>query len=106
MEYGWDAVAEATKDARAIAWDGCHKIYLAMDDEQVAIFQSYGYGRDDDGSRMFTTAELDSGEMFAILKRWYEVSCGLKFIQSVETTENPNDGFVNLIPQCWDEEEL
>ena len=32
MTKMWVEVAKATRGAKAIAWDGCHKIYLAMDD--------------------------------------------------------------------------
>jgi hypothetical protein len=101
-KYGWDAVAEATKDAKAIAWDGCHKIYLCMDDEQVAQQQQYGYG--EGGSYLIRWQNPD--EMLATLREWYEESCGLKFICAVTTNEaDPNEGFVNLIPQCWNEDD-
>jgi hypothetical protein len=35
---GWAAVAEAIPQAKSMHWDGCHKIYLAMDDAQTAEF--------------------------------------------------------------------
>jgi hypothetical protein len=101
-EHGWDVVAEATRSAKAIAYDGCHKIYLCMDDEQVAQQQQYGYG--EDGSYLIRWQTPD--EMLATLREWYEDSCGLRFIDAVSTNEaNPNAGFVGLIPQCWDENE-
>ena len=99
---GWDAVEMATKKAKAIVWDGCHKIYLAMDDKQVDLFRSYGYGVDDDDSVLITKTSTP-GEMLTILRRWYEVSCFLKFVSAVYTDEDdPNAGFVNLIPQGWE----
>jgi hypothetical protein len=32
--------------AKAIAFDGCHKIYVLMDNEQVTKMTGYGYGDD------------------------------------------------------------
>lgn len=102
-EYGWEAVAEATKEAKAIAWCGCHKIYLAMDKEQVRQFQSYGYG--EDGSVLIKAKHATPDEMLTYLRTWWERSCGLRFISAVRTNKNPNAGFTDLIPQCWDESE-
>ena len=36
-------VEERVADAKAIAFDTCHKIYLLMDDEQVETMRGYGY---------------------------------------------------------------
>lgn len=100
----WDAVEEATKTAKGIAWDGCHKIYVLMDDEQVALMDDYGYG--DDESNLIPAASATPEQMLYHLKRWYEVSCGLKFISAVVTNEeNPNKGFTDLIPQGWESED-
>lgn len=106
-QQGWGAVAEATQSAKAIAFDGCHKIYLAMDDDQVRQFASYGYGEDDDGSLLLKADEIGSPEeMFLIIESWYEHSCFLKFVNAVYTNEeDPNAGFVQVIPQGWDEDE-
>ena len=103
---GWDAVADATQSAKGIAFDGCHKIYLAMDDEQVRLFRSYGYGTDDDGSVFISAEDTNPSEMFDIIQTWYEDSCFLKFVEAVHTDEDdPNKGFVHLIPQGWDDDE-
>lgn len=103
---GWDAVADATHTAKAIAFDGCHKIYLAMDDAQVEQFKSYGYGQDDDESVLILAKHASAGEMLTYLRNWYEASCFLKFISAVHTNESdPNAGFLDLIPQGWDEAE-
>lgn len=97
----WESVEEAVKTARLIAWDTCHKIYLAMDEEQEAWFVE-NYSPD-----IFRgTPE----EMLTTLRSWYEQSCPLKFIDSVETNhENQNYGFESLIPQGaeddWDDED-
>jgi hypothetical protein len=102
--HGWDAVAEATLTAKAIAFDGCHKIYLAMDEGQVERFRDLGYG--EGLSNLVTIDDQTPDSLFRILERWYEVSCGLKFIDAVVTNEvNPNAGFTGLIPQGWESDE-
>jgi hypothetical protein len=87
-------------DSKAIAWDGCHKIYVLMDDYQVMLMNEYEY------PHAANTHTMSSGEILATLKDWYEDSCGLRFIQAVKTVpNNPNEGFIDLIPQFADYEE-
>lgn len=97
MEKYWNEVELAVKDARLIAWDTCHKIYLAMDAGQERWFRE-NYAPD-----IFTgTPE----EMLAKLHAWWHESCGLRFISAVETNnEDPNEGFITLIPQGAGEEQ-
>jgi hypothetical protein len=103
-DNGWGVVAEATQTAKAIAWDGCHKIYVCMDDQQVAKQREYGYG--EGGTYLFDSQHFSPEEMLALLHDWYEGSCGLRFISAVHTVEgDPNKGYVDLIPQGWEEEE-
>ncbi len=41
--------------------------------------------------------------MFKLIKRWWEQSCGLRFISAVSTNGiNPNLGFEDLISQGED----
>ena len=81
---------EAIQHAKLVAWDGCHKIYLAMDDEQADWFRKH-YPHIQRG---FAQNLLDG------VLGWYASSCGLRFIQSVTTNEqNPNAGFKNIVPQ-------
>lgn len=92
-------VEDRVSEAKAIAWDTCHKIYLLMDDEQVEVMRGYGY------DPLITSAEADPYAMFEILKNWYDDSCGLRFIQAVTTRPaNPNLGFETLIEQGADYE--
>jgi len=43
---------------------------------------------------------MTSEEMLSTLEKWYEDSCGLRFIQAVNTNHlNPNEGFESLIKQ-------
>jgi len=78
-----------------VAWDGCHKIYMAMDDEQAEWFRDkYPY-----------VVDADCETMLATLARWWEESCGLRFIQAVHTNhDNPNAGYQTMISQFEDEE--
>lgn len=90
------------QNAKGIGWDTCHKIYVLMDDAQVEKMRGYGY------DPLITSDELDADQMADKVMEWYEQSCGLRFIQAVETNENdPNDGFYDLIPQGagWEEDE-
>ena len=103
----FDRVETAVEDAILVAFDGCHKIYLAMDEEQAYWFrENYAYN---DNVRSVRTFEWTPDEMFATLKVWWDESCGLKFISAVTTDhENPNAGYTSLIGQGdWmDDEEF
>ena len=93
----WDSV----KDCKAIAWDTCHKIYLLMDEEQVELMVSYGYGGD-----MIKAAYSTPEMLLNTLEDWYANSCGLRFIQAVTTVKDyPNEGFEDIIAQFSDSEE-
>jgi hypothetical protein len=87
----WNVVKNTTVNAKGMYWDGCHKIYLAMDEGQVAQMAEYGYD--------YYTPDFD------LLKQWYDESCDLRFVEAVYTNPNPNAGFVSLIPQLFDDEE-
>ena len=87
-------VKERVSEAKAIAFDTCHKIYLLMDNEQVELMRGYGY------DLLVVTEEATPEEMLVTLQEWYEDSCGLRFIEAVSTNhENPNAGFETLIGQ-------
>jgi hypothetical protein len=94
----WDEVDSGLVGAKAITWDTCHKIYVLMDDEQVAETRGYGYG--DEPDSFYTCDEMSHNEMLEKLKEWFEKSCALKFIQAVETNHtDPNAGYTSLIEQ-------
>ena len=45
--------------------------------------------------------------MLKMVRKWWDESCGLRFISAVETNEeDPNAGFTTLIPQGAGEEEV
>lgn len=88
----WGRVRNALRHARAMHFDGCHKIYLSMDDEQVRLSESYGY-------------ESHKPD-FDTLRQWFEDSCSLRFVDAVYTVEgDPNGGFESLIAQFEFEDE-
>ena len=87
---------EYTKEAKGIAFDTCHKIYILMDDEQMNLMKQYEY------EPLISSEDMDAEEMANTLLEWYKGSCGLRFIQAVSTTTNPNDGYVDVVEQGSD----
>jgi hypothetical protein len=100
MDDRWADVEAALQDARGIAFDTCHKIYILMDEAQVQQMELYGY------DPLITKDRMGSAEMLTMLRAWYDTSCGLRFINSVRTVSgNPNDGYDALIPQFADHDD-
>ena len=100
MEDYWDDVELSLNFAKLIAFDGCHKIYLAMDTDQ-AVWFAENYDGDGYTEGCFVGTPQ---AMLERLKMWWNGSCGLRFIEAVSTNEvDPNKGFVTLIPQGADE---
>lgn len=98
----WAEVEVAVGEAKSIAFDGCHKIYVLMDDGQTNTMQAYGYGVD--GSYLEIVA--DKKVALTLLQEWWSESCGLRFINAVKTVDgNPNEGFTSLISQTENDEE-
>ena len=87
---------EYTADARGIAWDTCHKIYILMDDEQISLMREYGY------DPLITSDEMTPNEMSEQVAKWYQESCGLKFVEAVYSDER---AFVTVVSQFEDLEE-
>jgi len=89
-----ELVKERVSEAKAIAWDTCHKIYVLMDDEQVELMREYGY------DPLITKDQMTPDQMLTTLEEWYEESCSLRFINAVSTNHiDPNKGFEPLIEQ-------
>ena len=98
MSIKWDKVEDTldSGDVRGIAFDGCHKIYVLLDDGQMRTMRAYGYG--EDGSTLVESS--NAAVLMATLRDWFDASCGLRFISSVRTVAgNPNEGFTELIEQ-------
>lgn len=93
MAKRFSLVQKRVAVAKAITWDGCHKIYVLMDDAEVKLMRTYGYD-------LIMAKDASPQEMLALLKSWYKDSCSLRFIDAVSTNEkNPNAGFETLIGQ-------
>jgi hypothetical protein len=102
MSEYWQDVEECLSDAQLIAWDECHKIYVAMDDENADWFL-------DPDSGYLCVMGTHSG-MLEQLREWWEESCALRFIQAVsvadKTTPLPwGSSYETLIPQGAEDEE-
>jgi hypothetical protein len=84
------AVAEALDNAKLVAWDTCHKIYVALDDREARWYI-------DNEWTAFTgppEAMLDQ------LEKWYHASCSLVFVDATKwDEENQNSKFYTLIQQ-------
>lgn len=91
---------EYTATAKAIAFDTCHKIYVLMDDEQVALMREYEY------EMLFTSDELTPSQMSDKVAEWFENSCSLRFISAVSTNHlDPNEGFIHIVEQFEGQED-
>ncbi len=104
----FNPVFERIADAKAIAWDTCHKIYVLMDDQEVAKMREYGYGDENDPDSLITKEQMSSTEMLATVKDWFNRSCSLRFINAVSTVPegtDPNEGFEVLMGQFDDEDD-
>jgi hypothetical protein len=106
LAEGWAKVEGALAGAKSIAWEGCHKIYVLMDDEQTEEMRQYGY----DQAPSQLVLVTDPSEALATLREWYDASreCGLQFISAVRTVPagvDPNVGFTNLIPQFAEDDD-
>ena len=94
-------MAEALEYAKLVAYDDCHKIYIAMDDEEA---------------RWYTDKEwtIFTGTPDEIMDQgwdWYHNSCGLQFVEATSTSESSTESehysdFHTIIPQGsdWKEE--
>lgn len=97
IEEGWQRVEAYLPDAHLIAWDECHKIYVALDKIEADWFRE-NYAPN--------VVEGDTDLLLATLRKWYDESCWLRFISGVRHNEhNPNAGFVDLIPQGASDED-
>ena len=100
MSKVWDDVEQVLLDgAKGIAFDGCHKIYILMDDEQMAEMKEFGY------DPLISAEGNTPEELLETIRDWYEDSCSLRFVQAIHTNhDDPNAGFVSLIGQGEDDD--
>jgi len=96
-----EMIKDRLENAKGIGWDGCHKIYILMDDNQMIKMQDYGYE-----PLLFSSNQFTPIQMFELIERWWDQSCGLRFISAVSTNEiDPNLGFESLISQGEDNQQ-
>lgn len=76
----------ATIGAKGMYWDGCHKIYLGMDQADLDNATRLGYD--------VVAVDVDR------LVHWFDNSCFLRFVSQVHTNvTDPNAGYVHVIAQ-------
>ena len=97
MEGYWADVQEAVRNATAITWDTCHKVYVLMDEASRDEMIGYDY------DPMVEVGDDHEGAM-NLLRLWWEESCPLRFIDRIEGGVT-NAGITTLIPQGADEED-
>ena len=81
----FEQVKEKTATAKLVAFDGCHKIYIAMTDVDAKWFED----RDD-----YTINKSTPSEMYETVIGWYVGSCSLRFVSAIT-----DDKFETVIPQ-------
>ena len=102
-------VQAAIDNAHAIAWDGCHKIYLAMDAQQANWFQEH-YEHVIRRVMLSPLRELDNTNMMIAIAKWWEESCMLRFVSAVKTNHADDycePSYTDLVPQGfgWDDDD-
>lgn len=98
IQQAFTEIEAVIDNVDAIAWDTCHKIYLSMNPEQTALFEEYGYA-----PYIIRPVDVEPGQLMAILRSWFEDSCGLRFIESCDG--DPLDTqWHKFIPQVFVEE--
>lgn len=98
LTENWQNIEQALGSAVSIAWDGCHKIYILLDEEQHQQMDGYGY------DPLLRLDAIGADRALALLREWYADSCALRFINTVRTNRaDPNEGFTALISQFEDE---
>lgn len=89
-----EAVRPFVKQAHSIAWDGCHKIYLLLDERQTDLMVTYGY------THLIRTEGRKRGEILDQIMQWYKESCPLKLVDAVRSSaSHSDDEFICVVPQ-------
>lgn len=89
-------VAGVMENAVLVSYDGCHKIYVAMDELEANWFrENYEY-----------IFEGTPEEMLATVIGWYENSCFLRFVNAVSYNDDTaQTDFTTLVPQFADDDD-
>ena len=91
-KYEMYGLEDIVNEAHSIAWDGCHKIYILMDEEQTNKVISYEY------EHVIQASYTNPYDLYNYVVDWYGLSCNLKFIDVVYT-EDGADEFYPLVAQ-------
>ena len=98
------AVGTAVLSARAVSWDGCHKIYVMTDDHQAQealdAMSPEGLAQ----GRFLPVDPQDAGSRAEARRRvaeWYEASCPLRFVSCVGTADE-GEVFTDVVPQLFE----
>ena len=87
-------VEEAVRDGVLVAFDGCHKMYVAMDEQSAQWF------RDEYPESVCSTDK----DMVKSLQYWWDKSCPLRFIQSVSNIGTNDEDYDDIIEQFSEED--
>lgn len=88
---------EFINEAHSIAYEGCHKIYVLLDEKQTNQMISYGYGEND--TFLIKAEDSNPYDLLETVRNWYHDSCGLKFIEAVQTDYFGEDKFTAIVAQ-------
>ena len=84
----WERVSHICKEkAVGMCWDGCHKIYLLMDERSVIDILANGY-----------EIYPPNGNL---VDRWYVESCGLRYVTAISGGSHRDENFQDVIPQLF-----
>lgn len=99
IEQAFDKIEERVDEIVAIAYDGCHKVYLALDSGEAEAFRRYGYG-DGEDSEFLWASTLHTVSIMDTLQHWYHDSCGLRFVTAIKDGQHED-----IIPQLFTSED-
>ena len=92
-KYEMYGLEDIVNEADSIAWDGCHKVYILMDEKQTQQMIDYEY------DYLIKAKDSNPYDMSDTVGNWYNHSCYLRFIDVVYTDENGEDEFYPLVAQ-------
>lgn len=94
-------INNALSIAHAAQWDGCHKIWILLDETQVTKAIENGLSTAPElWINIDPTSTTSLANAFRTISQWYDNACPLKFITTIHT-ENETDIFNNIIEQTF-----
>jgi len=80
------------KKADAITTDYCHKIYILIGEKEIQEMKKYDY-------EITYLKNLSIKESTQIVRNWYDNSCPLRLVDTIEMLENGEEVFTTVIGQ-------